>query len=1050
MRALGSGCRSLASLPLHRGLLLAALLILLAALTLPTGTPAAAADPRYFPATGFRISSDAFWNYFQRRGGLRTFGYPVSREFTLLGSTVQIFQRQVMQRRPDGSVGLLNLLDPGLMPYTRINNASLPAFDPTVTAGAPTPGSPDYDQAVIPFIRERAPDRWLGHPVNFYATFLATVALDEAYPHGEGSAALLPYLALEIWGLPTSHPTVDPANSSFIYLRFQRGVMHYDATTGVTQGILLADYLKAILTGEGLPADLEREARASPLYKQYARTAPRWMSRPDALPGTDLTRAFEPEAPPSPAASATATPRAGAPRPQETSSIANERLHLSLGIGGPEHGQLTIRSRSGDLRAWTVPTLGLKNGARLSLKDDTVADGARSRSLPFSDPFLGEGHQLEAELPLKSGGSVTLLATLYAGKSALTVQLAVRGLAGGHAVTSFRLFDGEHLGWIDLGPATTYLTDDGNLRRGAVADGHVTGEAHAGKPLLLNDPVRKRAAVLATLDAVDHAVTFQLRPTNEPAGIRLGYEITLPPQGPTAEALSPRLFIDFTPSDDPNIMLSGYRRTIAALYPNPPLPSWVRYQWLAARALGNDLNEAALRQHIDFIAAALADLGPWQIVIEHGWLRVDDSGRTVDRTRFPSGMRALVDYAHLRGIRVVLGVPGPLLDSGAAAHAALRPLVDQQPAWFIPLATASEKRLFDFSNPAVRAWWAELVRDIVVTYDADGIWIDGYGETLAAVAKERPRPSLQAAELYRLTAEHAWAAKPNAYIEAGWYVPPFANPYVHAVRFADQAPAFDRAAPRAGLRQHFDYALFQRIALNQRPHLGAAAEGDGDAASLRFRWIETALAVGGMTGLGFPLTRLEEPAVAQLRRWLVHLRPFAGQTAFSFGTNAEVVATRVEGLTYLAFINRSASRRTITAKLTDFGLQHRPAVVRDTGTGTTFLADTAIAADLPPASLKLFIVRQEAGWLWTASAVTGEAAPGVLRYQLRGPASVPGSIEIAAPPPTRVLLAGEPLPASAFTYDARVGILRLTYTHEHARELRVEYAAGALLPQRQR
>ena len=76
---------------------------------------------------------------------------------------------------------------------------------------------------------------------------------------------MLGLLALEVWGAPTSKPAYDPANRNFIYQRFQRGIMHYDKACGCTQGLLLADYLKALLTGEGLPADLATQAASSPL-----------------------------------------------------------------------------------------------------------------------------------------------------------------------------------------------------------------------------------------------------------------------------------------------------------------------------------------------------------------------------------------------------------------------------------------------------------------------------------------------------------------------------------------------------------------------------------------------------------------------------------------------------------------------------------------------------------------------------------------------------------------------------------------------------------------
>jgi len=75
-------------------------------ITAPTAaqTTTPTADPRFFAQTGFRIDSDAFWNFFQQRGNVRTFGYPVSRTFTLDGFQVQIFQREIMQLQPDGGV----------------------------------------------------------------------------------------------------------------------------------------------------------------------------------------------------------------------------------------------------------------------------------------------------------------------------------------------------------------------------------------------------------------------------------------------------------------------------------------------------------------------------------------------------------------------------------------------------------------------------------------------------------------------------------------------------------------------------------------------------------------------------------------------------------------------------------------------------------------------------------------------------------------------------------------------------------------------------------
>ena len=264
-------------------------------LSAPGTTPVRAQESRYFPETGFSISDDAFWDYFQRRGGVRTFGYPVSRPFQFLGFKVQFFQRQVMQLLPDGSVTTMNILDEGLMPYTRINGSVFPAPDPEVTSQSPAPGSPGYDEAVYEFVRGFAPNSWEGHPVNFYRTFLSTVRFSDAFPDGIGDPNLVPGFNLEMWGVPISKPQVDPTNHDFVYLRFQRGIMHYDASCECTQGLLLADYLKSILTGQNLPADLEEQARTSRFYRQYDNGAANGVRRPEDLPGTNMKDAFERE-----------------------------------------------------------------------------------------------------------------------------------------------------------------------------------------------------------------------------------------------------------------------------------------------------------------------------------------------------------------------------------------------------------------------------------------------------------------------------------------------------------------------------------------------------------------------------------------------------------------------------------------------------------------------------------------------------------------------------------------------------------------------------------
>ena len=68
--------------------------------------------------------------------------------------------------------------------------------------------------------------------------------------------------------------------------------MHFDVGCNCTQGILLVDYLKSMLTGQNLPPDLDQEAQGSIFYKQYDSSQSQWVHDSGLLPATDLTNAF--------------------------------------------------------------------------------------------------------------------------------------------------------------------------------------------------------------------------------------------------------------------------------------------------------------------------------------------------------------------------------------------------------------------------------------------------------------------------------------------------------------------------------------------------------------------------------------------------------------------------------------------------------------------------------------------------------------------------------------------------------------------------------------
>jgi hypothetical protein len=258
----------------------------------PTG-PGGPSDPAYFPATGYRISQPSLLAYFQRRGGVRTFGYPISGEFLLLGKRVQLFQRQALEVKPDSTVGALNLFEPDILPVTHFDGLQLPAPDPDLVTAAPSPLDPDYLTLALALVDEVVPDDWNGRDVNFHATFVDSVTCsEEVGPDEACDPALLAALGLEIWGLPTSRPMADPSNKDFIYQRFQRGVMHYSASTGLTQALLLGDWFKRVLMGSDVPADAQKDLEGSPFLGQYAPSRPLGVARPAVLTDTTLATAF--------------------------------------------------------------------------------------------------------------------------------------------------------------------------------------------------------------------------------------------------------------------------------------------------------------------------------------------------------------------------------------------------------------------------------------------------------------------------------------------------------------------------------------------------------------------------------------------------------------------------------------------------------------------------------------------------------------------------------------------------------------------------------------
>jgi hypothetical protein len=359
------------------------------------------AQPNCFSETGFCINNPAFAEYFRLRGGVRTLGYPISRSFTLDGAEVQFFQRVVLQMQ-GGQVNRLNILDPAVMPMTRANQSVFPAPDPAIAAQAPRVGAPDYARQVVEFVRRVAPDTWNGQPVGFFNLFRTTVPVDVAFDGQAPNPDLVTLLNLEIWGLPTSNPASDPGNPNFVYQRFQRGIMHYDAACRCTQGILVGEYLKAVMTGQGLPPDLAEDMQGSRFYGQYSPGSAAWVARAGELANSNLTNAFEPGGGTA-AQPATSQPSGGGAVPRVTIHVDDDLIDPGQKVS------VTVIARSGSALEW-IEWQGAETG----------------------DPVLDANHRFNCDQRTECA-SVWTLAPTKAGRH----QLRARAQAQGGAPTEW-------------------------------------------------------------------------------------------------------------------------------------------------------------------------------------------------------------------------------------------------------------------------------------------------------------------------------------------------------------------------------------------------------------------------------------------------------------------------------------------------------------------------------------------------------------------------------------------------------------------------------------
>lgn len=770
-------------------------------------------------------------------------------------------------------------------------------------------------------------------------------------------------------------------------------------------------------------------------------------------------------------------PQAGFDRETALLVMGNSRTVATLGYGGPQNGRLSFRWRWDDELGTLVdvtPSIGLADGRSWRLADMAPVQGDSPSIQTLKQPVASvDGYSVANDVvsitarfrPPDGQGVVIITLSMAGVDAALELGVSTEFLP----LRSVRYLDAADGGLV-LGDDVRFLTDRSHLYRGeAPPDGHTRrAPLEATKPALIWSDGSRRGILLAFYDYVPSPGWLSIRrdPGLQAASIGLELAATLGDFGPAGTA-PPMLSIELIDGPVGPQTFDRYRRIVNERYPPLPLPERPQLQWGSWYVYGPAVTAAALLRQVELLATSFGDIpGGWQFLVDAGWHaqygREDAELGTVDFEKFPGGVRAVADAAHARGMELMLYLgTGFVHDSpgNEGEWLGLRGLIERHPEWMIPFQRQQgpvRRFVLDYGNPEVRQYVGRVLGEFFTAHGADAILLDGLadaeGQLIPRLERDAPdgppHPLLPTLDIYRLVREEADRHRPNAFVESGWLNPMAANPYAHVFRYADEIDLVDSVYPFGGFLQKLDYAIFSRLALGQRSYVGTST-GDPGQADTRW-WLQAAAALGSHATLSFDLSRLNPGTTAALRSDLIALDAFKGATTFGPGLFPDTFATTRNGTTYLGVLNREPRPRGIQVALDPLGLSDGGSYTAFdpvVGSGRRITGD--FTEELGPRSFRLLVLRREPGLLWTDSAATQLAAANSVRsitVSVRGPAQVPGFLNLAAPPPTSVQIDGTALsgvatPGSgtAYGYDEASGLLSVSYAHTGERRIEISW-----------
>ncbi len=751
--------------------------------------------------------------------------------------------------------------------------------------------------------------------------------------------------------------------------------------------------------------------------------------------------------------------RIGPRLPERLALSSQTGLAAALSYGSTQPGLLTLSEPA------KGKTLASRLGASIRLADERVlnlssdfipSDATGSRPKLVVDPVLGSAEHVAATYRSADQSVVaTLELTLGQEREALLYQLRAAPSAASAEPQRFAMFGGNDAAFDLVGPVE-YLT---LLSPRAVA-GQIDGtHTHAvvplaqGGPMLLWSDATQTGYVLGSLDTTEGSVFVQL---SRRGSRRTSLEIHTGPREIQPNA-SPRIYLERVHTRDLTKAFAGYRGVLDVIAPAPPIPPGFRQQWDSWYAFLGDIDEERLREVIDVLSSKYGDLGPWQMVVDAGWYLAganpDGEIGVVDPDKFPSGMRALVDYAHERRVSVVLYGSAPWVDSrpsNTSWWVVQLGFVRDHPDWLVLVDEDEEGATFvyDLSNPELRAYLRERIAQYLREFDADGIQLDMVGVIGASGGPFRGEPAsraqvrqlslAQTMTVYRSLWWAAQQAKPGAWIESGYATPPLARSYAHAWRLADDFPEFSHPYPFAGLVEQVTYAALQRQMLGRRPHLGYIY-GAEETLPIQRQWLGAAVALQAQVALSVDL-RHTSPATSRMyREYLAALRPFSTMPTFGPGSPPEAFSSVLDGTLYVDLLNTADTARQVDVDVAHHGMQEAQLIAFDPETGQAFSTSPKLSVNVQARSFRLLVLRADPGVLWADRAWSSVWDQDELVIRVEPGPDGPGRLRVYVPGVRSVRIEGG---ASAFWSQNSVGLLTVDVPDGSAYDIHLTFGAS--------